>query len=340
MAETIFITGILGQDGAYLAQHALEAGHRVVGGARRSSSRNTWRLAELGIDRDVELVDFELLEDSNIRQCIERLKPDRLFNLAAQSFVGTSFSQPLFTSDVDAMGTLRVLEAVRQICPTSKFYQASTSEMFGHVVETPQRETTPLYPRSPYGVAKVFAHYMTRNYRESYGMHASSGILFNHESPLRGEEFVTRKVTVGFASIVAGKQEVIELGNLGAMRDWGHAKDYVRGMWMITDHPHGGEYVLATGRAITIREFVQMAGRAAGFDLEFQGTEVDEVAIDRKTGRIIVRVNPAFFRPAEVELLIGDATKAKVDLRWEPSSTLEDLVVEMVEADLRRLKHN
>jgi GDPmannose 4,6-dehydratase len=256
--------------------------------------------------------------------------------LAAQSFVGTSFEQPIFTSDVDGLGVLRILEAIRDIDPGIRFYQASTSEMFGHVVETPQRETTPLYPRSPYGVAKVFAHYITRNYRESYGLNASSGMLFNHESPLRGEEFVTRKVTVALARIAAGTQEVLELGNLEAKRDWGHARDYVMGMWLMTDREHGDEFVLATGRTTPIREFVRMAAAAAGFDLEFEGFGVDEIGRDRHSGKTIVRVNKAFFRPAEVDLLIGDPTKARNELGWVPTTSLEHLVQEMVEADMRR----
>lgn len=337
MSETVFITGVLGQDGAYLAELALKAGHRVVGGVRRSSSPSTWRLAELGIESDVELVDFELLEGSNIRTVIERVKPDRLFNLAAQSFVGTSFDQPIFTSEVDAIGPLRVLDAIRSLRLTTRFYQASTSEMFGQVSETPQRETTVLHPRSPYGVAKTFAHLITRNYREAYGMHASSGILFNHESPLRGEQFVTRKISMGIAAIAAGRQSVLRLGNLDASRDWGHARDYVRGMWMMTDQAAGGEFVLASGRTCTVRDFVKMAASAADMDIEFEGEGVDTVGVDKKSGVVIVRVDPAFFRPAEVDFLLGDASKARDILGWQPEVSFEELAKEMVEADIRRI---
>lgn len=337
LSETVLITGVLGQDGAYLAELALKRGHRVVGGARRSSSPNTWRLAELGIERDVEIVDLELLEDANIRAVVETVKPDRLFNLAAQSFVGTSFDQPIFTSEVDAVGPLRLLEAIRGLRLATRFYQASTSEMFGKVAETPQRETTALNPRSPYAVAKTFAHFITRNYREAYGMHASSGILFNHESPLRGPQFVTRKISMGIASVVAGKLDVLRLGNLDASRDWGHARDYVKGMWIITDQQASGEFVLATGRTSTVRDFIKMAAKVVGMELDFEGDGVDETGIDRKSGAIVVRVDPAYFRPAEVDLLVGDASRAKDILGWTPEISLESLVTEMVEADLRRL---
>jgi GDPmannose 4,6-dehydratase len=263
-----------------------------------------------------------------------------LFNLAAQSFVGTSFEQPLFTSEVDAIGPLRILEAIRSMRLETRFYQASTSEMFGKVAESPQRETTSLHPRSPYGVAKVFAHYITRNYREAYGMHASSGILFNHESPLRGQEFVTRKITIGLAKIANGSQEVLSLGNLDAQRDWGHARDFVRAMWLITDQAAGGEFVIATGKTTAVREFVNLAGTIAGFDLQFEGEGVNEVGRDKKSGQTIVRVDAAFFRPAEVDVLLGDATRARDLLGWEPAISLEELAQEMVEADIRRLRTN
>ena len=336
MSETIFITGILGQDGADLAELALKAGHRVVGGVRKDSARNLWRLAELRVDQDVELVDLDLLDHARIRALIENISPSRVFNLAAQSFVVNSFEEPLTTIDAAGMGVLRLLEAIREVDRTVRFFQASTSEMFGRAVETPQRETTPFYPRSPYGVAKVFAHHITRNYREAFGLHASSGILFNHESPLRGEEFVTRKVTVAMARIAAGKDEVLSLGNLDAKRDWGHARDYVQAMWAMTDREHGDEFVLATGRTTLIREFVRLAAAAAGVDLDFEGFGVDEVARDRKTGKVIVRVNKTFYRPAEAEVLIGDPTKARNELGWAATTSLEHLVEEMVEADRRR----
>ena len=335
MPETIFITGILGQDGAYLAELALKKGHRVVGGARRSSTMNDWRLRELGIHRDVEIVDFELLEESNIRQNIEKAAPSRIFNLAAQSFVGVSFQQPIFTSNVDGLGVLRVLEAIRQVNDGIRFYQASTSEMYGLVQQIPQTELTPLYPRSPYGVAKVFGHYITRNYREAYNMHASSGILFNHESPLRGEEFVTRKITSTLARIAAGSDEILYLGNLDAQRDWGHARDYVEGMWLITDAAEADDYVLATGRTTTVREFLTQAARELDLSLSFEGEGVGEIARDA-TGKIIAEVRSSFFRPSEVDILVGDSTKARKKLGWKPTYDLKMLIADMVAAEVRR----
>jgi GDPmannose 4,6-dehydratase len=336
MSETIFITGVLGQDGAYLAKLALEKGHRVVGGTRRSSSLNTWRLDELGITRDVQLVDFELLEDSNIHSAIEAAQPDRFFNLAAQSFVTTSFRQPLFTSDVGAMGVLRVLEALRHSGSQARFYQASTSEMFGRVAETPQRETTPFYPRSPYGVAKVFGHHITRNYREAHGMHASAGILFNHESPLRGVEFVTRKITLGLAHLKRGTGTPLKLGNLDARRDWGHARDYVRGMWQMTEQPIGGEFVLATGRSSSVREFVLAAASVLGFLPECRGSDESETVVDRLTGTLLASIDTALRRPADVDTLVGDSTLAREIMGWTPTVTFDGLVAEMVEADYDR----
>lgn len=336
MSETIFITGVLGQDGAYLAKLALEKGHRVVGGTRRSSSLNTWRLDELGIAPDVELVDFELLEDSNIYSAIAAAQPDRFFNLAAQSFVTTSFRQPLFTSDVGAMGVLRVLEGLRHAGSQARFYQASTSEMFGRVVETPQRETTPFHPRSPYGVAKVFGHHITRNYREAYGMHASAGILFNHESPLRGVEFVTRKITLGLAHLKRGTGAPLKLGNLDARRDWGHARDYVRGMWEMTEQPEGGEFVLATGRSSSVREFVLAAASALGYQPECRGSDEAETVVCRSTETLLAGIDTTLRRPAEVDTLVGDSTLARERLGWAPTVSFEGLVTEMVEADYDR----
>jgi len=338
VTETVFITGVLGQDGAYLAEQMLKQGKRVVGGVRRSSTANDWRLRSLGVHDDVELVDFELLEYSLIHRLMDKIKPDRVFNLAAQSFVGASFEQPLFTSDVDAMGPLRILEVMRAVNPDARFYQASTSELYGKVMETPQTETTPFYPRSPYAVAKAFAHYMTRNYREAYGMHASSGILFNHESPLRGQEFVTRKITLGLARIANGTQDVLELGNMDAKRDWGHARDYVAGMALMTEQDEADEYVLATGVTTPVRDFIDMAAKAADLDLEWNGEGVDETARDRKSGKVLIQVNPAFFRPTEVELLLGDPTKAREKLGWTPTTTIAELAAEMTEADLRRTR--
>jgi GDPmannose 4,6-dehydratase len=267
---------------------------------------------------------------------LERTAPDEVYNLAAQSFVALSFEQPVHTSEVDALGVTRLLESIRAVCPQTRFYQASTSEMFGKVRETPQSERTPFYPRSPYGVSKLYAHWMTVNYREAYGLHATSGILFNHESPLRGQEFVTRKITSSLARIRYGRQEVLELGNLEASRDWGYAGDYVWGMYQMLQQPEPGDYVLATGRTHTVREFVDAAAGAAGFRLRWEGEGEQAQAIDLESEQVIVRVNPALYRPAEVDILVGDASKARETLQWAPRLTFDDLVAAMMEADLRR----
>jgi len=335
--KTALITGVLGQDGAYLAKLLLDKGYRVVGVHRRTSSNSTWRLVRLGIERQVELAPLEMLEFSNILRVLDAVKPDEVYNLAAQSFVGVSFEQPLYTSDVSAMGVTRILEAIRTISPSTRFYQASSSEMFGKVQAPLQSETTPFYPRSPYGVAKVYGHWMTVNYRESFGLHASSGILFNHESPLRGREFVTRKITSAFAEIAAGSDAVLELGNLDSERDWGFAGDYVRGMWLMLQQERSDSYVLATGRLASVRQFVEMAGEAAGFRLDWSGEGMETVGRDAKTGRELVRVNPAFFRPAEVDVLLGDASKAKDVLGWRPEVDLAALAEMMVKADAEAL---
>jgi GDPmannose 4,6-dehydratase len=293
-------------------------------------------LRELGIDADVEMVAMDLLEITNILRVLERTAPDEVYNLAAQSFVALSFEQPVHTSEVDALGVTRLLESIRAVCPQTRFYQASTSEMFGKVRETPQSERTPFYPRSPYGVSKLYAHWMTVNYREAYGLHATSGILFNHESPLRGQEFVTRKITSSLARIRYGRQEVLELGNLEASRDWGYAGDYVWGMYQMLQQPEPGDYVLATGRTHTVREFVDAAAGAAGFRLRWEGEGEQAQAIDLESEQVIVRVNPALYRPAEVDILVGDASKARETLQWAPRLTFDDLVAAMMEADLRR----
>jgi GDPmannose 4,6-dehydratase len=337
MEKKAVVTGITGQDGAYLSKLLLEKGYEVYGTYRRSSSTNLWRLEELGISDQIKLVSFDLLEYSNIRRMIDKVQPSEFYNLAAQSFVATSFEQPLYTADVDGLGVTRILESIREVNPAIRFYQASTSEMFGLVQETPQTETTPFYPRSPYGAAKLYAHWMTVNYRESYNMHASSGILFNHESPMRGQEFVSRKITTGFARIKYGQQKVLELGNLDALRDWGFAGDYVEGMWRMVQQPTADDYVLATGVTTKVRDFVQLAAIAADFELEWKGTGVDEIGIDSKSGNILVKINPEFYRPAEVELLLGDPTKAKTQLGWNPKVELIQLVNMMMEADLRRV---
>jgi GDPmannose 4,6-dehydratase len=336
MPKRALITGVTGQDGAYLAKLLLEQGYEVFGAYRRSASINTWRMEELGVADAVRFVPFDLLEYSNILRTIEQVKPTEIYNLGAQSFVGTSFDQPLYTADVDALGVARLLECIRTVDKTIRFYQASTSEMFGKVRETPQRESTPFYPRSPYGVAKLYGHFITVNYRESYGMHASSGILFNHESKLRGVEFVTRKITATFALMKAGRPEPLELGNLDAKRDWGFAGDYVDGMHRMVTAEKPDDYVLATGVTHSVRDFVSRAGEVAGFALRFEGTGENERAVDAKSGKVIVRVNPRFYRPAEVELLLGDPAKAKEKLGWAPKTTLAQLVDSMVEADMRR----
>lgn len=338
MSKTAVITGITGQDGAYLAQLLLDKGYTVYGTYRRTSSVNFWRMEELGVDRhpNLHLVEYDLTDLGSSIRLIEHSKPSEVYNLAAQSFVGVSFDQPITTGEITGLGAVNLLEAIRIVNPKIRFYQASTSEMFGKVQAVPQKEDTPFYPRSPYGVAKLYAHWMTVNYRESYGIFGSSGILFNHESPLRGKEFVTRKITDGIARIKLGKLDCLELGNLDAKRDWGFAKEYVEGMWRMLQADEPDTYVLATNRTETVRDFVTLAGKAAGIDIEWKGEAENEIGKDRATGKTIVRINPKFYRPAEVELLIGDPAKAKKNLGWEPKTSLEDLCRMMVEADLRR----
>jgi GDPmannose 4,6-dehydratase len=338
MKKRAVVTGITGQDGAYLAELLLSKGYVVYGTYRRTSSVNFWRIEELGIQDhpDLHLIEYDLTDLGSSLTLMKEAAPDEVYNLAAQSFVGVSFNQPDATAQITAMGALHLLEAIRLTNPKIRFYQASTSEMFGKVQAIPQVEETPFYPRSPYGVAKLFAHWMTINYRESYDIFGCSGILFNHESPLRGREFVTRKITDGVAKIKLGKAGVLELGNLGAKRDWGFAKEYVEGMWMMLQAKEADSFVLATNRTETVREFVDMAFKAAGYELRFEGEEQNEVAIDVKTGKTLVRVNPKYYRPAEVDLLIGNPARAKEKLGWEPTTTLEQLCTMMVEADLRR----
>ncbi|WP_292039394.1 GDP-mannose 4,6-dehydratase [Massilia sp. UBA6681] len=332
------ITGITGQDGAYLAQILLEKGYHVTGTFRRSSSVNFWRIEELGIDKhpNLALVEYDLTDLSSSIRLMESSQPDEVYNLAAQSFVGVSFEQPVTTASITGLGAVNLLEAIRIVNPKIRFYQASTSEMFGKVQSIPQVEETPFYPRSPYGVAKLYAHWMTVNYRESYGIYGSSGILFNHESPLRGREFVTRKITDSVAKIVLNKLDVLELGNLDAKRDWGYAKEYVEGMWRILQADEPDTFVLATNRTETVRDFVSMAFKGANIDIEFAGEGENEVGHCARTGKALVRVSPKFYRPAEVDLLIGDPSKARRVLGWEPKTTLEELCQMMVDADLRR----
>jgi GDPmannose 4,6-dehydratase len=336
--KSAVVTGISGQDGAYLAALLLSKGYKVYGAYRRTSSVNFWRLEELGVcsHENLHVVEYDLTDLSSSIRLLQTAEPVEVYNLAAQSFVGVSFEQPVTTAEITGIGALKLLEAIRMIDPKIRFYQASTSEMFGKVQAVPQTEDTPFYPRSPYGVAKLYAHWITVNYRESYGIFASSGILFNHESPLRGREFVTRKITDGVAKIKLGKLDCIALGNLDAKRDWGFAKEYVEGMWRMLQADEPDTFVLATNRTETVRDFVRMAFKAAGIDAEFSGEGENEQALDRATGKTVMRVDPRFYRPAEVDLLIGDPAKARAILGWEATTSLEELCRIMVEADLRR----
>ena len=349
MASTrrALITGITGQDGAYLTELLLSKGYEVHGIKRRASLFNTDRIDHLYQDPHEKNVRLklhygDLTDSTNLIRIVQEVKPHEIYNLAAMSHVKVSFDTPEYTANADGLGTLRLLEAIRILGMEQdvRFYQASTSELYGLVQEVPQSETTPFYPRSPYGVAKLYSFWIVKNYREAYGIHASNGILFNHESPLRGETFVTRKITRAVAKISLGLQENIHLGNLDAQRDWGHAKDYVEGMWRMLQQSESDDYVLATGRTVTIRSFVDMAFTQVGIDIEWKGKGVEEVGIDKKTGKTLVAVDPRYFRPTEVELLVGDATKAKEKLGWTPSHTLEQLCSEMVASDLALFKRD
>lgn len=336
--KTAVVTGISGQDGAYLAELLLEKGYKVFGTFRRTSSVNFWRIQELGIinNPNLNLVEYDLTDLSSNIRLLQITGATEVYNLAAQSFVGVSFDQPLTTAEITGIGPVNLLEAIRIVNPKIRFYQASTSEMFGKVQAIPQIESTPFYPRSPYGVAKLYAHWMTINYRESYDIFGCSGILFNHESPLRGREFVTRKITDSVAKIKLGQLDVLELGNLDAKRDWGFAKEYVEGMWRMLQADEPDTFVLATNRTETVRDFVTMAFKASGVTIDYKGTAENEIGIDTSTGKTVVRINPKFYRPAEVELLIGNPEKAKRILGWEPKTTLEQLCLMMVDADMRR----
>ena len=338
--KVALITGVTGQDGAYLTELLLAKGYKVYGTYRRTSSVNFWRMNELGIAQhpDLHLVEYDLTDLSSSIRLLELSKATEIYNLAAQSFVGVSFDQPFTTAEITGIGVLHLLEAIRIVNPAIRFYQASTSEMFGKVQAIPQVESTPFYPRSPYGVAKLFAHWMTVNYRESYGIFGVSGILFNHESPLRGREFVTRKITDSAAKITLGQLDVLELGNMDARRDWGFAKEYVEGMWRMMQADVPDTFVLATNRTETVRDFVTMAFKAIDVQLEWRGAAEQEIGVDSATGKTRVQVNPKFYRPAEVELLIGNPAKARDQLGWEAPTTLEQLCAMMVEADLRRNK--
>lgn len=336
--KKVIITGITGQDGAYLAELLLDKGYKVYGTYRRTSSVNFWRIEELGIEKhpNLHLVEYDLTDLSASIRLLQTTGATEVYNLAAQSFVGVSFDQPVTTAEITGIGPVNLLEAIRIVNPKVRFYQASTSEMFGKVQAIPQLEDTPFYPRSPYGVAKLYAHWMTINYRESHGIFGCSGILFNHESPLRGREFVTRKITDSVAKIKLGQLDCLELGNIDAKRDWGFAKEYVEGMWRMLQVDEPDTFVLATNRTETVRDFVRMAFKGAGIAVEFKGEAEGETAVDVATGKTVMRVNPKFYRPAEVELLIGNPAKAKAKLGWAPTTTLEQLCQMMVEADLRR----
>ena len=340
------ITGITGQDGSLLARLLLSKGYEVHGIKRRSSSFNTGRIDDLHLEAQSEDKSFKLhfgdiTDSTNVLRIIGLVEPDEIYGLAAQSHVGVSFETPEYTANVDALGTLRILEAIRILGleKSTRYYQASTSELFGKVQEVPQTEKTPFYPRSPYGVAKLYAYWICVNYREAYGMHASNGILFNHEGPLRGETFVTRKITRAAAAIKCGKQDCLYLGNLNAKRDWGDARDFVRGMWMNMQSDAPGDWVLATGKTRSIREFAEATFAELDIDLQWEGEGEDEVAIDKQTGKTVIRIDPLYFRPTEVDLLVGDYSKAKNDFGWEPEISFEKMVSDMVSRDLLLAQH-
>lgn len=339
MSKKALISGITGQDGSYLAEILLKKGYEVHGIIRRSSSFNTGRIEHLMMDKKIMNKSFflyhgDITDTSNLNRLLEKIKPDEIYNLAAQSHVKVSFEVPEYTAEVDAIGTLRFLDAIRETGIKTKFYQASTSELYGKVQEVPQKETTPFYPRSPYGVAKIYGYWIVVNYREAYGLYACNGILFNHESPRRGETFVTRKITRAVAAIKKGKQESLTLGNLDSKRDWGFAPEYCEGMWMMMQQKSPEDYVLATGETHTVKEFVDLSFKSVGIELEWEGKEEKEKGKDKNTGKVLVSVDPTYYRPTEVDLLIGDASKAKKNLGWEPKVKFEQLVDIMVKADL------
>jgi len=332
------ITGVTGQDGSYLSELLLSKGYEVHGMLRRSSNFNTYRVDDFYNNPNFYLHYGDLSDSSSLNNLIRSIQPDEVYNLGAQSHVKVSYEVPEYTADIVALGTLRLLEAIKNNCITAKFYQASSSEMYGLVEETPQKETTRFHPRSPYGVSKVFSYYITLNYRESYNMFCCNGVLFNHESPKRGRTFVTRKITRGLADIKLGKQDCLILGNLEAKRDWGHAKDYTEAMWLMLQQDKPNDYVVATGETHSVREFVELAAKEIGFDLEWKGRGIEEVGVDKRTGKIIVKIDEKYFRPAEVDLLLGDPSKAKKILHWKPKYSFESLVKEMVTSDLENEK--
>lgn len=332
------ITGITGQDGSYLAELLLEKGYEVYGIVRRKSVVDFGNVKH--IKDKIKFIYADMGDQISLINAMKISQADEVYNLAAQSFVGTSWEQPIATADIDAIGVLHMLEAIRVVKPDARFYQASTSEMYGLVQEIPQKETTPFYPRSPYGVAKLYGHWITKNYRESYNMYACSGILFNHESERRGKEFVTRKITDAVARIKHGLQEHLELGNMDSKRDWGHAKDYVRGMWLMLQQEKADDYVLATNETRTVREFVEVAFKYVGIDIEWENKDIDEIGIDKNTGKTIVKINPVFFRPAEVDILIGNPAKAESELKWKREIPFNELVERMVKNDLLLTEKN
>ncbi len=340
MSRTALITGISGQDGAYLARFLLAKGYRVVGGIRRTTAAHPPRLVELGVADDVEYVTLDLLDTASVLGALEQTRPDEIYNLAAQSVVAQSFDRRIATMETDALGPARLLECVREAVPDTRFYQASSSEMFGKVddLSTPQREDHAFHPRSPYGVSKLFAHWLTINYRESFGLFAVSGILFNHESPLRGREFVTRKITLELSEIKHGRRDPLLLGNIEARRDWGFAGDYVEGMWLMLQRPVADEYVLATGRTESVQTFVELAGERLGFAIEWEGKGSERRGIDRTSGRTIVRIDRSLYRPADIEYVRGDAGKARETLGWSATTSLDETIAMMVEADERRVR--
>ncbi len=338
MNKRALITGITGQDGAYLSSLLLDKGYEVYGSVRRTSSINTGRLSELGVLENINLVSMDLSEITNIQRVIEQIEPNEIYNLAAQSFVQTSFEQPIYTSEIDAIGVSRILEVIRMMGGKAKFYQASTSEMFGKVQASPQNEETPFYPRSPYGVSKLYGHWMTVNYREAWGMHACSGILFNHESPLRGTEFVTRKISLGVAEIAKGKKKDISLGNLNAERDWGFAGDYVHAMWLMLQQEVPKDYIIATGKTHSVRSFVEKAFEVIDVKIDWVKEKEDEIGKCKKTGRDLININKEFNRPSETDHLLGDASLAKDEIGWEPNIDFNNLVEMMVKKDISRLE--
>ncbi len=338
MTKTAFITGVTGQDGAYLSELLLRKGYKVYGGYRRTSSPNFWRLDELKVLNEVELMEVDILDTGNLIRVFDKVKPDEIYNLAAQSFVAVSFEKPVLTGEITAIGVTRVLEAIRIVNPKIKFYQASSSEMFGKVQDSPQKESTPYYPKSPYASAKLYGHWQTIIYRESYDIFGCSGILFNHESPLRGIEFVTRKVSDAVARIKNGVQDYFEIGNMDAKRDWGYAKEYVEGMWKMLQQPAPKDFILATNENHSVREFIEHAFAVVGISVKWKGSGVSETGIDAKTGKTLVKINPKFFRPGEVDMLLGDYSMAKKELGWSPIVKFNELVEIMVKRDLERIK--